>query len=121
MMIRRATRALTESNEAGAGQDAVSFAETQHEEPCPSQLRSPRAQIHACKSSPNGRIAPVPSNGEPGKESPAESFRSLAARLNERFQKLNADLEHMRQQLGEGEERLAHVWRKLIENGALRG
>jgi len=56
-----------------------------------------------------------------GTESPPDSFDALAARLNQRFDKLAADIEQMRRELDEAEERSERLRHKLLDNGALRG
>ncbi len=112
---------VTELKVAHAEYDVAPATEAKPSEMCPYQRQSPQPEIHAWEWSPNGPIPSTPKAGETGKESPPESFDALAARLNKRFDKLVADIEQMRKELGEAEERSERLRHKLLDNGALRG
>jgi len=86
----------------------------------PYQRQSPQPGAHACERSPNGQRPFIPKPDEAGKENPPESFDTLAVRLNKRFDKLAADIEQMRKELGEAAEQSKQLRQKLLRNGALR-
>jgi hypothetical protein len=112
---------VTELNEAHTEHAAAIETEANPAEPRPDRRRSLQAEGPACVWNPNERVPPTPKADQSEKESPPESFDVLAARLNERFDKLAADVEEMREGLREAEERGERLRHKLLNNGALRG
>ena len=88
-------------------------------ERCTDQGPSTQAESHASGRSPNGKILPPPMANETGNQNLLESFDALASHLNNKFARLTADIEKMRKELRDAEERSEQLKHQLLDGKLL--
>jgi hypothetical protein len=86
---------------------------------CPDQGLFLQDESRAWEPSPNGSIPPALKAGETGNRNLPESFDALASDLNNKFARLAADIEKMRKELRDAEERSEQLKHQLLDGKLL--
>ena len=75
---------------------------------------STQAENHVWEPCAGGRIPPAPKEDGTGNRNVPESFDVLASRLNNKFERLEADIVKMREELRDAKERSEQLKHQLL-------